>query len=163
MVQSLDQLERPVETPVRETGIASVVPIKATTRILLAEDNPVNRRIALMMLKKLGYSADVAQNGLEAVEAVKDTSYDIVLMDCQMPILDGYQATGRIREHFGASRGPVIIALTANAMAGDRAKCVNAGMDDYLTKPLVLGTLKEMLEQWVEGANQVSSAGVGSV
>ena len=163
MVQSLDQLERPVETPVRETRIASVVPIKATTRILLAEDNPVNRRIALMMLKKLGYSADVAQNGLEAVEAVKDTSYDIVLMDCQMPILDGYQATGRIREHFGASRGPVIIALTANAMAGDRAKCVNAGMDDYLTKPLVLGTLKEMLEQWVEGANQVSSAGVGSV
>jgi CheY-like chemotaxis protein len=106
-------------------------------RVLLAEDNPVNQKVATHMLRRLGYAADVAENGAAAVAAVTREPYDVVLMDMQMPVMDGLEATRRIvaGEHFGAHR-PHIIALTANAMAEDEAQCLAAGMDAFLTKPL---------------------------
>jgi CheY-like chemotaxis protein len=141
------QSSAPAVTSVQTAEVTQLI---RPTKILLAEDSPVNRTIALKMLSKLGFVADIAHNGLEAVEACKDTRYDVVLMDCLMPVVDGYQATQRIRKYFGARRGPVIIALTANAMADDRAKCIDAGMDDYLPKPFSPTVLGELLDTWVK-------------
>ena len=125
------------------------------TRVLLAEDNHTNQLIAVGLLRKLGYSAEIAPNGLAALEALRSIPYDIILMDCQMPEMDGYDAAREIRkQEQGPSHGvewksPVyIIAITANAMAGDRAKCLAAGMDDYLTKPIRLKELEAALGLW---------------
>jgi CheY-like chemotaxis protein/HPt (histidine-containing phosphotransfer) domain-containing protein len=121
--------------------------------ILLADDNAINQKVALRLLQQLGYKADTANNGLEAVRAVEQKPYDVILMDVQMPQMDGLEATRNIRQRQGepASAGhfhrPItIIAMTANAMQGDREKCVAAGMDDYLAKPVRPEALQSMLE-----------------
>ncbi len=133
---------------------APVIPVAAATaprrneRILLAEDNTVNQKVSLLMLSKLGYRADVAANGLEAVEALRRQPYDIILMDVQMPEMDGMEASRRINLLLPDRRErPWIIALTANAMQGDREACMAAGMDDYLSKPFKTEDLGAALER----------------
>jgi CheY-like chemotaxis protein len=113
-------------------------------RILLAEDNPVNRKVALAMMERLGYQADVAVNGQEAVEASKARAYDVILMDVQMPVLDGLEATRRIHAQ-APEKHPFIVAMTAGALPGDKEKCLAAGMDYYIAKPIRLEALAEVL------------------
>ncbi len=116
-------------------------------RVLLAEDNRVNEQVALGNLRKLGYEADVASDGFEVLEAIARKSYDIILMDCQMPELDGYQVTREIRRREPKDRHAYIIAMTAHAMVGDREKCLAAGMDDYVSKPLNRAELRAAMER----------------
>jgi two-component system sensor histidine kinase/response regulator len=119
--------------------------------ILLVEDTPVNREVGIGMLELLGHRVDVAEHGQQAVDATAQQPYDIVLMDCQMPVMDGFSATDAIRERERASnnaRRLPIIALTAHAVEGDRERCLSAGMDDYLTKPFTLRQLQNMLARW---------------
>ncbi|NTV45015.1 MAG: response regulator [Chlorobiales bacterium] len=117
-------------------------------RILIAEDNAVNQRLVLRILEKMGYRADVAGNGLEVIDALKHKSYDIVLMDVQMPEMDGIEATMHICQNWPRAERPFIIAMTANAMKGDREACLEAGMDDYLSKPVRFTDLQKAIEKW---------------
>ncbi|MFN4280893.1 GAF domain-containing protein [Thermosynechococcus sp.] len=116
-------------------------------RILLAEDNAVNQKVALHILKRMGYRADVAANGLEVLEALQQRPYDVVLMDVQMPKMDGLQTTERIYAQWPPSQRPWIIAMTANALAGDRERCFAAGMDDYISKPIKIEALAAALNR----------------
>jgi len=124
----------------------------ALARILLAEDHAINRRVIRMMLNKLGYEADAVANGLDAVKALEAAHYDLVLMDCQMPEMNGYDATAIIRDPESGvlDHTTTVIALTANAMAGEREKCIAAGMDDYMSKPVLVQDLKTVLVKWLE-------------
>ena len=121
---------------------------KYNPRVLVVEDNSTNQRVATLLLERMGYSAHVAANGLEAVDAVRKFSYDLILMDCLMPEMDGYMATKSIREMEADGPRIPIIALTANALSDNREKCLAAGMDDYLTKPLRVDVLSAKLAQW---------------
>ena len=118
-------------------------------RILVVEDNRINQKVVLKLLNHLGYAADIAQNGRQALAAHSAEPYDLIVMDCQMPEMDGYETTAAIRILEGSGRRTPIIALTAHALAADRKKCLQAGMDDYLPKPIQLADLGVMVEKWL--------------
>jgi PAS domain S-box-containing protein len=120
-------------------------------KILLAEDNLVNQKLALRILKNMGYTADLANNGLEVIEAARKKSYDIIFMDLLMPEMDGLQTTAHLKKNFNEL--PKIIAMTANALESDRAGCLNAGMDDYICKPVLMENLQELIRKWGEVIN----------
>ena len=132
-------------------------------RVLIAEDNIVNQKVAMKILGKLGYTAETVNNGAEAVKALESGAYDLVLMDCQMPEMDGYQATAKIRQREMNGHRTPIIALTANAMQGDAEKCLESGMDAYITKPISPQTLTVTLDHWARvAANQQHGASAGA-
>jgi CheY-like chemotaxis protein len=123
---------------------------RTKNRVLVVEDNPVNQKVAQLHLKKLGYSSDLAANGAEAVAALCHTRYDLVFMDQQMPQMDGLEATRTIRSSDKILNPEVpIIAMTANALKGDKEKCIEAGMNDYLSKPINAEKLKQKIEKWL--------------
>ncbi|MFL1453472.1 ATP-binding protein [Marinobacter sp. GN3S48] len=138
--QTTQQTAKPL--PIEETP----APVKGL-HVLLVEDNQVNQLVASSLLRKLGHSVDLAENGKQALEALEERNYDMVLMDCQMPVMDGYEATRKIRENPAWKRLPVI-AVTANVMQGDREDCLASGMNDYITKPYNRNELKAAIDRW---------------
>jgi len=138
-------------SPKREIGTRSPVPRLPASeiRVLVAEDNAVNQRVTLLQLNKLGYRAELAATGIEVLEAMERGDYDLVLMDCHMPEMDGYEATKKIRQNPRHSQVK-IIAMTANAMQGDRERCLAAGMDDYISKPTQLKDLRNAIVRWAQ-------------
>src|SRR5690606_32345052 len=147
-IQGALKVERRPTRPVEEKSdyvLSADFAVKYPLNILLAEDNAVNQMLAIRILNKLGYdNIDLALNGLEAIEKFRNRSYDVILMDMQMPEMDGLEATRVIREQ--ADRQPIIIAMTANAMQGDRDLCLQAGMNEYLTKPIKLDAFMNALQ-----------------
>lgn len=140
----LVKMETPVAKP--KTVTPAELSKQYPLRILVAEDNKTNQDVALKFLKKIGYEADIAQNGQEALELIGDGNYDLIFMDVQMPVKDGLETTRLIRLCLNTQ--PVIIAMTANAITGDRQKCIQAGMDDYISKPFRIDELTRMIEKW---------------
>jgi CheY-like chemotaxis protein len=140
-------------TPVTTTGhvpiLKETMPSVESLSILLVEDNVTNQRVASLMLERLGFSADTVVNGQEAVDAVKKQFYDVILMDCQMPVMDGFRATEEIRKVQRGDRPSTIIAMTANASREDRQKCIDIGMDDYIAKPVKTETLQRVLNKYM--------------
>jgi len=142
----IGQLLRSRRSPLRQPiAIDKTIVGLPSLRILVADDNIVNQKVAVRLLERLGYPADVASNGLEALEAVRRQPYDVVLMDVQMPEMDGLEAARQINREFSGDRRPYLIALTANVLSSDREKCEAAGMDDFLGKPLQLQSLQKVL------------------
>jgi CheY-like chemotaxis protein len=134
----------------------------AEVRVLLAEDNLINQKVAQALLERLGCVVEIAPNGKEAVDRLEAGGYSIVFMDVQMPVMDGYEATTRIRENERKTGTRVpIVAMTASAMAGDRDKCLAAGMDDYISKPVKKELLRTALERWAGRAPEPAGAGAG--
>lgn len=153
-VRSAALLAALAKTPAQETAPApeealSNAPNYAQARVLVVEDNPVNQRVAQLMFKRLGIEIGLAENGAEALSAIQDQRPDLVFMDCQMPVMDGYEATRRLREMGGAFAELPVVALTANAIKGDSEACYDAGMDAYLAKPVKLDELEAVLERFL--------------
>lgn len=143
LIQYLEPAEAPAATVALETTPSP------QAHLLLVEDNLINQTIALEMLQELGYQVDLAENGLEAVELSAGHEYAVIIMDCEMPEMDGYQATRAIRARESGQRRTPIVAMTAYAMQGDRERCLEAGMDDYVTKPFDMDRVAEVIRRWV--------------
>jgi len=143
----------PGEEPSRVTG----------ARVLVVEDNLVNQRVAARLLERMGYGVEVATNGREATEKARHSRFDAILMDCQMPEMDGLEATRRIRASEAGRRPTPVIALTASAIDGDRESCLAAGMDDFVAKPIQMDQLRKVLERWLQepSATRGEAAGGG--
>jgi len=164
-LQSLDGRHSP-DTPAsipEQCTPSNTLPWPTNTRLLLVEDNRINQQVALGVLEDIGLTADVAANGLEALEALKSAPeehpYTLILMDCQMPEMDGYIASQSIRSGNTGSQNQSIpiIAMTANAMKGDKEKCLEAGMSDYLTKPIDPYALEDMMKKWASADSPIAS------
>jgi CheY-like chemotaxis protein/CHASE3 domain sensor protein len=150
LIDVLGQTRQRGPSPASSSVIDRQLAARLPLRILIAEDNPMNQKVALHMLAQMGYRADVAGNGREVIEALERQPYDIVLMDIQMPELDGLETTHRIRQQWPDDARPRIIAVTANTMQGDREQCLAAGMDGYIGKPVRIGELQVALVRWGE-------------
>jgi CheY-like chemotaxis protein len=151
LVSQIESLcvRNPTPLAPHEAAAAADAQSSAARHALLVEDNQVNLRVAQRMLERLGWRCDVALHGLQALERLAERSYPIVFMDCQMPEMDGYEATREIRRRESATGShQVIVAMTANALRGDEEKCLACGMDDYLPKPVDPPALARMLEKW---------------
>jgi CheY-like chemotaxis protein len=138
---------------IAESRAAKEVSLKTGDRrisahVLVVEDNLINQKVAVRMLEKIGCRVDVAANGAEALRKAAQSPFDVIFMDCQMPEMDGYKATAAIRCSEGRSRHTPIVAMTAHAMQGDRERCLQAGMDDYLPKPVRKEAFSEILQKW---------------
>ncbi|MEL6183180.1 MAG: response regulator [Myxococcota bacterium] len=141
----------PEESEISEAELSAPNPQFRGARILLVEDNPVNREVALEMLQVCGHEVECAENGAQALVKAQTTTYDVILMDCQMPVLDGYTATELIRDaEMGSGQHVPIVALTANAMSHDRERCAESGMDDFLAKPFALDELLDKVAKWAD-------------
>ena len=130
--------------PVLDPDLARRLPL----RLLLADDNPINQKVGMSVLQKLGYRADLAGNGVEVLRALEQKAYDVLFLDVQMPEMDGLEAARQICQRWPEGKRPRIIAMTGNALIGDREKCLQAGMDDYISKPIRVGDLQSALERW---------------
>lgn len=140
--------KRPDESAEAKPKLDAKLAERLPLRILVAEDNIINQKLTIRILQKMGYIADVAGNGLEALGALERQPYDVIFMDVQMPEMDGLEATRTIAQDYPADKRPKIIAMTANAMQGDREKCLEAGMDDYISKPVLVEEVQRVLERW---------------
>jgi signal transduction histidine kinase/CHASE3 domain sensor protein/DNA-binding NarL/FixJ family response regulator len=160
LIVSMDDSESFVEKKIQtvEQQNDSTVVTSASNKVLLVEDNPINQKVATRQLEKLGYSVDLAKNGQEALKYYSTQTYDIILMDCQMPVMDGYQTTSRIRELEPEGTHIPIVALTSHAMQDEREKCIRAGMDNFLSKPIKLETLGNMLRQIIGSPDNSDNA-----
>ena len=153
--QLLDALCRALSVPVQRDKKASFTPgldsdfaRRLPLRVLLADDNPINQKVGLSVLHKLGYRAEVAHNGLEVIKALEQKPFDLLFLDVQMPEMDGLECAQLLTQRWTRDRRPIIIAMTGNALMGDREKCLAAGMDDYISKPVRIADLQAALERW---------------
>jgi CheY-like chemotaxis protein/nitrogen-specific signal transduction histidine kinase/HPt (histidine-containing phosphotransfer) domain-containing protein len=144
MSVQLQREKKAPAAPVLDADLARRLPL----RLLLADDNPINQKVGLSVLGKLGYRADLANNGLEVIKALEQKVYDVLFLDVQMPEMDGLEAARQICQRWPAEKRPCIIAMTGNALMGDREKCLGAGMDDYISKPVRISELQAALEKW---------------
>ena len=156
MAPRLEAVAAPSQRSSMEREIKSTVPpnVRARTRILLVEDDLVSRQVEMRMIERIGYKADYASNGRLALERLAERDFDLILMDCQMPEVDGYSAAREIRRREGTGSHTPIIGVTALALPGDREECRRAGMDDYISKPMILEDLAAMIDKWVEMAGE---------
>ncbi len=156
LVQDINAVTQPSVVEMNSEGINRIELKNHQINILIAEDNLVNQQVLLNQLENLGYHADFVVNGEQALAMLSQQNYDIVLMDCQMPVIDGYTATQELRRREGSNRHTVVIALTANAMPEDREKCLASGMDDYISKPINLSLLNALLQRWTGSRVEIS-------
>jgi two-component system, sensor histidine kinase and response regulator len=146
--------DAPAHAPAATVASPQTIPTAEVPVVLVVEDNPVNQKVVCHMLRKMGFAVELAEDGQQGVERLRNGNFDLVLMDCQMPVMDGYEATRSIRSLGDARSRIPVVALTANAMEGDREKCLAAGMDDYLSKPAKAEHLRTMLQKWIPACEE---------